>query len=960
MPRGPRAPALPRGTVTFLFTDLEKSTHLLAHPAAAMRNALTTHHDLLRRAIEEHNGIVFETVGDAVYAVFEKPSDALASAIQCHRALLETDWGEVGPLRARMAVHTGEVELQRDGRHYVGEPLIRCARLLVLGHGGQTLLSNATAELARPSLPSGSRLITLGVHRLKDIAQTEHVYQLDHADLPTVFPPLRSVDARPSNLPIALTTFVGRSRELTELASLIRKRRFVTLTGAGGIGKTRLALELAAVVLPDFADGAFVADLAPLSDPQHIWPTVGAALGIQERPDDPVRSRSRRLPELIGEFLHGRHLILILDNCEQLVEACATVVKELLTFETHLVIVATSREALGVAGEQVWRVPSLAEAEDLFLDRARSVDFRFQLVEDESPTLAAICDRLERIPLALELAAARTKLLSLEEIATRLDDRFRLVAGSARGVAARQQTLQATVEWSHALLDDRERLVWHRLAVFAGGFTVEAAEAVAAGPPIDPDAVLDLLSALVDKSLVIADIATTGMRHRMLETLREYAHARLLDSGAVDEVQRQHASYYLALAERERAHMEKGAHQRRALDRLDAELDNLRAATRWAAAHDVNLAVKLGLASFRFLLARGHLEDARVWQDAVVPFLQQVEPSLRPRALRAVGVVSASRGDYISAEAFLKRALDEFRANGDTVGTSDALRALGQLAAAQGNAELSRSFFEQSLALDEAAGRSEGMALSLVGIGLVAWLRGEYARARETYELALRLRRAAGDIAGVAVVLADLALIELDAGDAGRAERLVKESIEMHREIGTKFGLAMALNVLASVLKERGDLDEAAARYVEAEAIERESELAPQLVATLLGRAEIALGRDDADLAAHLGQEAMRILAKSGSYRNLAWCYEVAARVAVVQRDWERAACLFGAREGTDARTGIVAPPHARPIVDAAIATTRAALGSESFAAIFSKGSVMSLRAATNLVLADRNGRAAI
>ena len=475
----PQLRQLPTGTVTFLFTDVEGSTQLLnAHPDS-YRKAVRRHHDLLLEAMHLAGGTVFETVGDAVYAAFARPTDALKAALWGQFALLEEPWGG-SPIKVRMGIHLGEVEVQlSDGRgHYFGAALYRCARLMSAAHGGQIVLSAATCELVRDSLPDQASFADLGEHRLKDLARPEHVFQLLAHGLPADFPPLRSLDTLPNNLPLQLTTFVGREQVLQEARQLVSAHRLLTLTGTGGCGKTRLALQTAADELEHFTDGVWFVELAPLADEAHVPGAIAAALGRTLDAAQPP------LPQLV-DALRSKHALLVLDNCEHVLDACARLADALLRACPSLKIMATSREALGIAGERAWRVPSLGipdaglavalsqgtkgldalsqyEAVRLFVERVSAVQPDFQVTNQNAPAVAQICWRLDGIPLAIELAAARIKVLAVEQIAQRLDDSFRLLTGGSRTALPRQQTLRALVDWSYALLSPKDRAVLRR------------------------------------------------------------------------------------------------------------------------------------------------------------------------------------------------------------------------------------------------------------------------------------------------------------------------------------------------------------------------------------------------------------------------------------------------------------------------------------------------------------------
>ena len=522
----PTAPptTLPTGIVTFLFTDIEGSTQMWEHQPDLMRPALARHDGLLRVAIGRHGGYVFKTIGDAFCAAFTSAPQALAAAGDAQRALAAELWETDAPLRVRMALSVGAAE-ERDG-DYFGQPLNRAARLLSAGHGGQVLLSRTAQELTRDGLPPFAALLDLGEHRLKDLGHPEHVFQLLAPDLMRDFPPLRSLN-NPSllhNLPQQVSSFIGRAAEVAQVEALLGKSRLLTLTGMGGTGKTRLALQAAANLLTGGGDGVWLVELAPLADPALVPQAVAQALGVREEPGTAVSGT-------LTVALKEKRLLLVLDNCEHVLEACAALASDLLRACPQVHILTTSREALGVAGEQTFRVPSLSlpgtkaltaaevagcEAVHLFAERARQVQPSFTVTDENAPAVAAVCRRLDGIPLALELAAARVRALAVEEINARLGSRFRLLTGGSRTALPRQQTLRALIDWSYDLLHTPEKAALARLSVFAGDWSLEAAEAVCVGDEVEEWEVLDLVTALADKSLLVVEQRGERMRYRLL------------------------------------------------------------------------------------------------------------------------------------------------------------------------------------------------------------------------------------------------------------------------------------------------------------------------------------------------------------------------------------------------------------------------------------------------------------
>src|SRR5438876_4734629 len=602
----------------FLFTDIEGSTTLWEKFPERMRGALAQHDLILRRTIEARNGRVFKTVGDSFFAVFPAAGDAVAAAADLQHRLLAEPWTEVGEsLRVRIAIHAGPAE-SRDG-DYFGPTLNRLARIIASAHGGQIVLSKAVVDLLGSRLRATAKLIDLGEHRLRDLVRPEHIFQYVERGLREDFPLLRSLSAFAHNLPGQLTSFIGRETEVAEIKHLISRTRLLTLTGSGGNGKTRLALQTAAEMVDHFANGVWFVDMAAVLDSTLIATTVATTLRLREQP-------GQTMLETLVAFLRGKRLLLIFDNCEQIVSACAVLAEKLLKACPELHILATSREALAVAGETTWRVPSLpvppAQPLDsfeklaenpsvrLFVDRSTSVVPDFQLTAGNAPAVAKICRRLDGIPLAIELAAARVKMISPEEIALRLNDRFRLLTGGSRTALPRHQTLRAAIDWSYHLLGGQEGVLFRRLSLFCGSFSLEAAESICEGSDLDSIDIFDSMSRLVDKSLLILEQSEGVTRYRMLETIREYAFDRLRESDEVAGVQKRFLDFFLNLGHRAEQELS-GPGQAEWLERLDAEHENLRAALTWNVEDGGLTKVQLNLAVvlWRFWLVRGYWEE---------------------------------------------------------------------------------------------------------------------------------------------------------------------------------------------------------------------------------------------------------------------------------------------------------------------------------------------------------------
>ncbi|MGA8545009.1 MAG: adenylate/guanylate cyclase domain-containing protein, partial [Mycobacterium sp.] len=686
---------LPTGTVTLLLADVEGSTRLWEAQPDEMTAAIARMNKTVSATIAEYEGVrpVEQGEGDSFVAAFARASDAVATALELQRAAL-------APIRLRIGVHTGEIQLRDEG-NYAGPTINRTARLRDLGHGGQTLLSGVTEALVVDRLPDDAWLSELGTHPLRDLPRPERVIQLCHPDLVNDFPPLRLPKAVVfQHLPVLLTSFVGRNTELTQLRELLSQNRLLTLAGAGGAGKTRLAIQLAAQLTGEFADGVWYVDLAPLTDPELVPVAAARALGL---PDQPGRSTM----DTLLRFVRDRQMLVVLDNCEHLLDACAELVASLLGAAAGLTLLATSREPIGVTGEVSWRVPSLSladEAIELFIDRARHARPDLNLTDDNAAAVGEICARLDGVPLAIELAAARVRALSLAEILESLHDRFRLLTGGARTAVRRQQTLRASVDWSHKLLTQPERVLLRRLAVFLGGFDLDAAQAVAGGAEVERYQVLDQLTLLVDKSLVVTDDSLGRTRYRLLETVRQYALEKLGESGEADAVRSRHRDYYTALAAVLDAPA--GSDYQQLLEQAEIEMDNLRAAFGWSRENfDVELALALASSLQPLWLGRGRHREGWAWLDAALADLEAHHPgvaaAVRARALADRAMLAIWVGAPDSTQA--QQALAIAREVADPALLARALTACGCIASFY-DAEAARAYLAEAIGLARALG----------------------------------------------------------------------------------------------------------------------------------------------------------------------------------------------------------------------------------------------------------------
>jgi predicted ATPase/class 3 adenylate cyclase len=909
----------PRGTVTFLFTDIEGSTKLWERHPEAMKVALARHDALLRHAIESHRGFVFRTVGDAFYAAFPTAPEALAAALTAQRALRAEEWGETH-IKARMALHTGSVE-EPDG-DYFGRPLNRVARLLAAGYGEQTLLSLATAELLSDDLPQDASLRDLGERRLKDLDRSERIFQLIVPDLPSDFPPLKTLDTLPNNLPIQLTRFIGREHVMAEVKRLLSASRLLTLTGAGGCGKTRLALQVAADVVDaeHFTQGAWLVELVSLSEPALVPQSFATALGLREE-------KGRTILAALTNHLIDKNLLLVLDNCEHLIDACAQLVNVLLRSCPKITILATSREALGIAGETAYRVPSLSlpdtkrsmtiealtqyEAVRLFVDRAATIQPSFTVTHHNAPAVAQICHRLDGIPLAIELAAARVKVLSVDQIAQRLDDRFRLLTGGSRTALPRQQTLQALIDWSYDLLSERERALLRRLSAFAGGWTLEAAESICVGDGIGTGEILDVMTRLVDKSLVVVEELDGVARYRMLETIRQYARDRLLESRESADYRGKHLDWYLNLAE-ETDQKLYGAEQLKWLNRLDAEHENLRIALAWSLETAAEKGLRLGVALSDFWTMRGYWFEAGEWLTKLLALPDGAQARVpRAKALAAAAFRANAQGNIARARAMLEESLGIWRQLGNQIGIAQTLDELGYLALNENDCERATTFHKESLALSREPGHQAGIARALAGLGNVARAQNDWSKAASLYSESLVLRRGLGHKGEIVRLLWHLGRVAEYSGDYARAHGYFEESLATSREQGDTHLTAWSLRFLGHLMRGIGNYPRAGSLFDESLGLVREMRDTHCIAHSLTGLARIAHSLGDDERAASFAEEALTSYREVGQKLGIAEAEYILGVVTLAREDCEKAARCLGEsltlRRQTDYMTGISA-----------------------------------------------------
>ena len=894
--------SLPTGTLTYLFTDVEGSTRLWEQYPDQMRGVMIRHDDLIESSVANYGGFIVRPrgEGDSRFAVFPRAADAVAAACAIQRALYDEAWTIPSPLLVRMGVHTGQADL-RDNDYY-GPTVNRCARLRNAARGGQVLVSQITNDLVKYALPQGVSLRDLGEHRLKDLNRAEHIFQLVVEGLLEDFPPLKGLENLHTNLPAALTSFVGRERELDEVKRLLTRTRLLTITGTGGAGKTRLALQVAEDLLEVFGDGVWLIDLAPISDPALIIQFVADVLGIREE-------AGKSLLQLLIGYMRTKNTLLVLDNCEHLIQGVAQFMETILRSSSELRILATSREALGISGEVNWRILPLSthalgervapesllhyEAVKLFVERALAVKSDFAITAENAPSLAKIAARLDGIPLAIELAAARVRVLSAEEIAARLDDRFRLLVSGVRTALPRQQTLRALLDWSHELLPDNERILLRRLAIFNGGWTLPAAEEVCSDGSIEAWQILDLLSRLIDKSLVVAESHEGGERFRFLETIRQYSQERLMEANEVDELARKHAECFLSLAEQSYGELW-GPKQAARLVQLEAEHENLRAALEWMARDEdrVEMLLRMAGSLWRFLEIRVYISEGRAWLSRALEANPSAPAYMRANGLRGAGILAFQQGDYVQAKVIHEQGLALFRELGDKLGIARELNELGEIARHLGDYPEAVALHTESLALRYEIDDKEGLAISLGQLGAIALDRGQHIHARELLEESLKLNREREDKLLTALSLNNLGLVAQLLSEFARAVSLFEEALSLYRELEDKLGISNALLNLASVAKDQGYFKQAIKLYNECLGLKHEVGDRRGIGRVLVGLAEIAIFQGNYARGDDLAEQSLKIFGELGVKRGFVNSLGVRVYAAHHQGDYDLAHSL--------------------------------------------------------------------
>jgi predicted ATPase/serine/threonine protein kinase len=951
-------PHLPAGTVTLLFTDIERSTQLLQQLGERYASVLSECRHLLRASFHKHHGHEVDTQGDAFFVAFVRATDAVSAAVDMQRALAGHAWTNGVTVRVRIGLHTGEPQLCAEG--YVGLDVHRAARIMSAGHGGQVLLSQTTRDLVEHDLPGGVSLQDLGAHHLKDLQHPSHLFQLVIVGLPADFPPPKTLDSHPNNLPIQPTSLIGREKEVATVQHLLRREdvRLLTLTGPGGTGKTRLGLQVAAEASERFVDGVFFVNLAPISDPALVVPTIAQTLDLKETGGQP-------LLDLLKTSLREKQLLLLLDNFEQVVSA-ASQVADLLAACPKLKIVVTSRMVLHVRAEHEFAVPPLAlpdptrlpdlvalsqyDAVALFIQRAQAVKSDFQVTNANAPAVAKICVRLDGLPLAIELAAARAKFFAPQALLTRLEQGLTVLVGGARDLPARQQTLRGTIAWSYDLLSAEEQQLFRRLSVFVDGCMWEAAEVVCRAAGELAADVLDGLLSLVDKSLLRQQESAEGEpRFSMLQLLREFGLEALASTGETELTRQAHAAYYLALAEEAKPELER-SQQAVWFDRLEAEHDNLRAALLWSLEHEkAETGLRLAGALRWFWMRRGYLSEGRRWLTSILELAEGVEPThLRAKALAGASGLAWLQGDYPAARALGEESVTLCRALENKRELAFSLMWLSFATGSQGDQKTASVLAEESVTLSRQVEGRWGVALALFCLAIATSSLHDYSLARSFYEESLALFRALGDKWGVAMALYGLGVAAFAQGDYAVAHPLLEEGAILLRAQRDKQDLAFLLYYLGRVTRHEGDYQQAVALFEESLALYEELGHKPGIARLRCILGKMACDKGDYGQAGAQLKESLTLMRESKSRRGIASVLEGFAKLTAAQQQAKLAARLLGAAEGLREAIGAPLPLDERADYEQAVAVTRRELGEEAFASAWAEGRATPLEQTVN------------
>lgn len=946
----------PSGKITLLFTDVEGSTKLAQQFPDTLQSSLEIHHSILKKAIESNNGFVFEIIGDAFCASFLNNADAVKASLEAQKRLNSEKWKDA-VIKVRMGIHSGNAEW--NGKRYMGYiTLARTHRVMSAAHGGQVLISDDAFNFLEADEINGVSYRDLGERRLKDLIQPVKIFQLVSSELPAEFPPLATLDARPNNLPVQLTSFIGRKEEIEIVKELLKSTPLLTLTGPGGAGKTRLSLQAGAEVIDDFANGVWFIELAHLIDPVLLPQEIIKELGIKEE-------TKRSIEETLRLFLKDKEILLILDNCEHLIESCSRHAELLLKSCPKLKIIATSRESLKCAGEQTYSVLSLKtpnikelvspeqlaqyESVRLFIERALAVNPKFRITDENAPAVSGICSQLDGIPLAIELAAARIKVLNVEKIYERLNNRFSLLTEGKRTALPRQQTLKALIDWSYDLLTEQEKLLWSRISVFNDGWTLDAAEEICSDDRLEKDDILNLLSQLAEKSILIFNGSIE--RYNLLETLKRYGEEKLKETGESKDIYLKYMQNYVALSESAEPKLT-GAEAESWLDKLESEHGNLNHAIEWSLKNgyreeSFRLAGALGL----FWDIRGYYSAGRVLLESMLSNASDIsKPALGKVQVRAA-LLAQSQGDYSQAMKLYEQSLALFLGLGDKDSISAVLRSMGNVVYEQGDYKQARKLIEAHLEFKREIGDKHSIANSLNDLGNMAYDQGEYEQAQNFHEESLALRREIGYKRGIAGSLNNLGNVAYNLGDYKKAQKLQEESLALKRELGDKKGITTSLHNSGILAYANGDLTKAKSLFEESLALVREIGDKPGIADSLHDLGYVEYRQENFERARTLFEESLALYRESGHKLGVVYSITGIASLAGNMKNYRLSACLLGFVESALSTMNTVFERDEKMLYEQTLENVKRELSEKEFSEFINKGKGLSLEKAIGFAL---------
>ncbi len=947
---------IPSGQVTFLFTDIEGSTRLAQDFPESLPAALEKHDLILQNAIERNRGFAFEIIGDAFCCSFQKAEDAVKAAVEMQVNLAMQKWDDA-VIKIRIGIHSGNAEW--NGKEYMGYiTLARSARIMSAAYGEQIIISNNAYSLCSYEFLSSKNISfrDLGERRLKDVIQPIRLFQVLSKGLRENFPPLKTLDVRPNNLPVQLTSFIGREEAMRKIKECLGQTRLLTMTGSGGAGKTRLSLQTGADIIDDFANGVFVAELASLNDPSLAAQTVLNSLGVKEQ-------QGMSAKEMLVTYLEDKEILLILDNCEHLISECSALAELLLSKCPKLKIIATSREALNCQGEMTYRVPSLTlpdasikntpeklsqyEAVRLFIERALMVNKSFRVNIENAPALAQICSQLDGIPLAIELAAVRIRILTLEKICEKLNDRFRLLTGGQRNVLPRQQTLKALIDWSYELLNEKEKMLLQRLSVFSGGWTLEAAEEVCSYEGLYSEEILELLSNLIDKSLVTVNEEQDNVRYKMLETIRQFALEKQKDL-FTNYKQLSDYFYKLVLSMSDRI---SGPQQRECLEMLSRDIDNFRTVIKWATENEPNMALKILDEFGKFLEIRGYHTECFLTAKKVLDANTGSDSILIASVSLVAGYCASMTGEFEDANKYLNNALEIYRESGSTEETGHVLNALGLLKFNTGKFDEAKQFYEESYRISEKVNSKNGMANSMTNLGALIESQGNVDLAFDYYEKSLTIYREFGQTHSIARTLANMGTIEYYKGNYEKAISLYEDSYEKFREIGDIDGNMITQLNLGNAYFNLKDFDIAEKYYENCLTLSREFGNKSMIAHSEIRLGDIALSKGELDKAMKIYTDSIKSLNKIEELHKMGNCFRGLGYVNLRLGNCEKAVNMLAISNGLFEKVGVKLPKGKQDELEAAFRVLKSTLGENLFESLWEEGKMISLEEAVDQLI---------